>query len=107
MSVPIEVANIDKKTVITSTSRYMKQNVIYYGEDRLLTFDIYLRSKYTRTGNEKIMLVSKGVEYRPDLVSYQVYGVPDMWWRIMEANGMKDIMEFAAGKTIILPSEIL
>jgi hypothetical protein len=106
MTVPIEIANIDKKSVITSTSRYLKQNVIYYGDNRFLTFDIYLREKYKRTGNEKIMLVTKGVEYRPDLVSYQMYGVPDMWWRIMEVNGMKDIMEFAAGKTIILPTEI-
>ena len=106
MTIAIEIANIDKKTVMTSTSRYQKQNVIYWGEDRLLAYDTYLRTKYVRNGNEKIMLISKGVEYRPDLVSYQMYGIPDMWWKIMEVNGMKDIMEFEAGKTIILPTEI-
>lgn len=106
MTVPIEITDIDKKSVIDPASRYQKQNMIYYGEGRLITWDIYLRQPYKPRGNEKVMLLTKGVEFRPDLVSYQVYGFPDMWWRIMEANGMKDIMEFEAGKTILLPEAI-
>ena len=66
---------------VVMSSRYMRSKVIYYGDDRKITFT-----------------------YRPDLVSQKVYFTPDYWWRIMEFNGMKDITEFVAGKTIRLPS---
>jgi hypothetical protein len=46
------------------------------------------------------------MEYRPDLVSQDKYGLPDFWWKIMEVNGMKDIMDFKAGKTIVLPENV-
>lgn len=55
------------------------------------------------TGREKIMVITKGVEYRPDLVSYDVYGFVDNWWHIMEVNKIYDIIDFKAGQTIMLP----
>ena len=51
-------------------------------------------------------VISAGMEYRPDLMSMEKYGTTDFWWRIMEANKMKDITEFKAGKTIILPENV-
>jgi hypothetical protein len=77
--------------------------VIYYGESKIMTFDTYLRKTYFPKGNEKVMLITKGVEYRPDLVSQDIYGFPDNWWNILEANKMMDIFEFKAGRTILLP----
>lgn len=103
----ITKSNIRSDAVVVQTSRYINQNVIYYGEKKLLTFDTYNREKYTPTGNERIMLLTKGVEYRPDLVSYDVYGFVDNWWRILESNKMKDIWEFKAGKTIFIPDKII
>jgi hypothetical protein len=50
------------------------------------------------------MVITPGVEYRPDLVSYDKYGTPNSWWMILEANGMKDIWDFKSGKTIMLPN---
>lgn len=107
MTQPLIPTNIPAKNVVAPGSRYLDQNVIYYGENKLITFDTYIRKKYVPRGNERVMLISKGVEYRPDLVSFDIYGFPDNWWRIMEANGMKDIFEFKAGKTIILPSQVI
>jgi len=104
--IPIEIANIRTETIVAPQSRYTKQNVIYYGENRFLTFDTYLRVPYVPEGNEQVMLVSKGVEYRPDLVSFDVYGFPDAWWNILEANGMKDVFEFKAGRTIMIPNRV-
>jgi hypothetical protein len=40
-------------------------------------------------------------------VSYEFYGTPDYWWRIMELNGMKDIMEFRTGVNIIISGNII
>lgn len=107
MSQLIQIAKIEPKEVVTSSSRYIKQQVIYYSENKILTFDTYNRNTYTPTGEEKIMVINKGLEYRPDLVSFDVYGFVDNWWRILEANKMKDIWEFKAGRTIILPDRLL
>lgn len=101
---PIELTTIRPEAIMSGGSRYLKQNVIYYGERRFLTFDTYLRQPYIPDGGEQVMVITKGIEYRPDLVSYDVYGFPDAWWMILEANKMKDVFEFKAGRTIILPN---
>lgn len=82
----------------------MSSPVIYYGDQKRLTFETYIRKPYTIQGNEKIMVITKGAEYRPDLIAYEFYGFPDIWWKILEANKMKDIWEFKAGRTILLPN---
>jgi hypothetical protein len=103
MTQPIEISNTTPQDVVSAGSRYITQNVIYYGEQRFLTFDLYIRKPYEKTEQEDILVITKGVEYRPDLVSQDYYGFPDNWWRILEANNMKDIYDFKAGVTIILP----
>lgn len=107
MTIPIQYTNISPKTIVTPSSRYKDQNIIYYGENKILTFDTYIRKDYKQNGLEKIATITKSVEYRPDLVSQKIYGFPDNWWRILEVNKMKDVWEFKAGKTIILPNRIL
>jgi hypothetical protein len=103
LSVPIEYTSISSQKIMTPSSRYRKQSVIYYGERKLLTFDTYVRKAYVPNGKERVMVITKGVEYRPDLVSNDFYGFPDNWWRILEGNKMTDIWEFQAGRTIMLP----
>jgi len=103
----IEYTTIPPQSLVTAASRYKQQNVIYYGERKFITFDTYIRRPYTLNGDESVMVIKKGVEYRPDLVSFDVYGFPDNWWRILEANKMKDIWDFKAGKTIILPNRVI
>lgn len=104
MTVPITNSGILPESIVTPASRYKNQIVIYWGELNLLTFNTYLRVKYVPVGDEKVMLITKGIEYRPDLVSQQVYGFPDNWWRIMEANNIFDILNFKAGITILIPN---
>jgi hypothetical protein len=106
MTIPIVFTKIRPERMVSGFSRYVNQNIIYYGEQKFLTFDIYIRKMYKPTGKEKIMVITKGVEYRPDLVSYDVYGIPDAWWRILQANGMKDVWEFKTGVTIRIPEMI-
>ena len=107
MTVPITLATVKANNVVSGLSRYLKQNVIHYGEQNILTFDTYIRRPFTPNGQEKVLMITKGIEYRPDLVSFDVYGTPNAWWKILEANGMSDIMEFKTGTTIILPQEFL
>lgn len=104
MAIPTQPANINAKNLVTPSSRYVNSNVIYWSESRYITFETYIRKPYVISGNEKVMSISKGVEYRPDLVSFEVYGFPDLWWKIMEANGIADVFDFKAGRTILLPN---
>lgn len=104
MTQPIEATNIRPRDILSSGSRYIDQNVIYYGEQKFVTFDLYLRKEYDVIGDEDVMVITKGFEYRPDLVSYDYYGYTDDWWKILEFNKMKDIFEFKTGVTISLPS---
>jgi hypothetical protein len=80
--------------------------VIYYSDSKKITFGSYQKNVPALSDLDKFMVISKGVEYRPDLVSYDNYGTVDFWWRIMEFNGMKDILEFKSGVNIRLPNNV-
>ena len=103
MTIPISRTILTAPEIVKGISRYKKQQVIYYGEQNFITFDLYRRKNYQQRGDERVMLITKGIEYRPDLVAYEIFNAPEAWWRIMEANNMKDILEFKAGVTIIIP----
>lgn len=100
----IEETDIDASTYVTPGSRYLNSDVIYYTEAKRLTFKTYKRQPYVQQEEDRFMVISKGVEFRPDLVAHRVYGVVDFWWKLMEVNGMKDITEFKSGVNIRIPS---
>lgn len=100
----IEETDIDPSVYVTPGSRYLGSDIIYYTESKRLTFKIYKRQPYNQQIDDRFMVITKGVEFRPDLVAHRVYGVVDFWWKLLEANGMKDITEFKAGVNIRVPS---
>lgn len=102
----IENTNIQATTYVTQTSRYAESPVIYYTEMKRLSFKTYKRKEYKTTKEDMFMVISKGFEYRPDLVSQRAYGFPDLWWKIMEVNKISDIINFKAGVNIRIPSVI-
>jgi hypothetical protein len=104
MANQITITNI--RPPVGQTSRYANQTVIYWGPQNQMTFDTYRRGRYPTSPKDRYMVIPKGREYRPDLVAYEEYGVVNFWWRILEANGMKDVYDFQAGKNIRLPSNI-
>lgn len=97
---------IKSSEFVSSLSRYAEAPVIYYGDRNKMTFKTYKRGSIDPKPGDRFTVVNAGTEYRPDLVSYKAYGVPDFWWRIMEANGVKDIFEFKSGLNIRIPEAI-
>lgn len=106
MANKIEFTDIQPSTFVTRVSRYASSRVLYYSDEKILTFETYKRKNYQESSGDKVAVIPPGMEFRPDLVSKERYGLPDFWWRIMEANNMKDIMDFKAGRTIILPENV-
>lgn len=105
----IEPANINTDKFVNTTSRYKNSTVVYYNTPykKVLTFNTYKKQvSNIPTEDDTFTVVSPGMEYRPDLLSYQFYGTPDFWWKILEANNIKDIFDFKTGINIRLPSNI-
>lgn len=106
MANKIEYTNLSATDFVTRISRYASSRVIYYSEEKIITFETYKRQKFVESSGDQVAVIPPGMEYRPDLVSREKYGVPDFWWKILEANKIKDIIDFKAGRTIILPENV-
>ena len=100
----IEETDIDPKSFFIVASRYADSKIIYYTDLKRLTLETYKRKSIGVTTNDKFMIVGPGYEYRPDLISVKVYGLPDFWWRIMEANNISDIYDLKTGVNLRIPS---
>jgi hypothetical protein len=92
--------------VVAPLSRYLTAKIIYYGDNNVQTFKTYKKQIIPNDSQDTFDVVPAGMEFRPDLVSRKAYGVPDFWWKIMEANGLMDIMDFKAGLNIRLPHRV-
>jgi len=102
----IEFTNLRATDFVTNVSRYSDSRVVYYSDERIITFETYKRKKFVPSPKDQVAVITPGMEYRPDLMSFDKYGMPDFWWKILEANEMKDVTEFKAGRTITLPENI-
>ena len=100
----LTTTDIPASRFVAVGSRYIDSPVIYYGELNRVTFTTYKRKNQQIGASDKFMVIGKGSEYRPDLVSNQFYGVTDFWWQIMEFNQIYDVFDFKAGVTIRIPS---
>jgi hypothetical protein len=104
MANTIETYNIiDSRNFTVRSSRYLNSRIYYYGGDKKITYETYKRKTYAYSDSDKFYEINPGLNYRPDLVSNNFYGVPDYWWLIMEYNGIYDIFDFTSGKIIRLP----
>ncbi len=109
MSNFIEDAKIPPSRFVSALSRYNGSTVVYYhvGNQKKLAFTTYKKVMTTPPNdNDLYMVVPAGMAYRPDLVSQKAYGTTDFWWKIMEANNIKDIFDFKAGTNLRLPGNV-
>lgn len=103
----IEATAIDPKRFVNFSSRYSNAEVYYYTENKLLTFGTYKKEEIPLSERDKYFVITSSTEFRPDLVSLSAYGTVDFWWKIMEANGIKDIFQFKSGINIRIPDNIM
>jgi hypothetical protein len=106
MANKIEFANIEASRFVNPTSRYSSSRVIYYSDEKILTYETYKKNNFIPSVNDQFAVIPAKMQYRPDLVSLEKYGTVDFWWKIMEVNKIKDVFDFQAGLTIILPGNI-
>lgn len=107
MANKIKPSGLLASAFVDFSSRYINSKVLYYGDDNLTTFETYKRPGLRLTKSDRFYLITASTQFRPDLVSNLAYSDPSYWWKIMEANQMKDISEFKQGVTIRIPASIL
>lgn len=98
--------NVVEAGLVDATSRYKDSKAMYWGPKNILTLTTYKREPIDPDDADTFMIIRKGQEYRPDKVSQDSYGTPEFWYKIMELNGMADIMEFKAGVNIRIPANV-
>lgn len=105
----IEESNFVGSRFSNLGSRYYNSKVIYYviNGSRKIAYEVYKKSSNLNSNKDVFMLIVPRYEYRPDLASLDAYGVVDYWWKILEVNNIKDIMEFKTGRTIRIPSNVI
>lgn len=106
MANTISYPPLPAKRFVDFSSRFINSKVLYYGENNKVTFETYKKKPITFSENDKFIQINSSTEYRPDLVSYYAYGIPELWWYIMQANGIKDIYDFKSGITLRIPRNI-
>ena len=91
----------------TNQSRYSKGSVDMEHRDVIIRTTVGSKEYENFLVNPpagKIGYVPVGYEHRPDRISNLFYGTPDLWWVIMEVNGISDPFEgLNVGDQILIP----
>jgi len=61
--------------------------------------------KLEEDSTDTFIIVTQEMEKRPDLVSYNAYGVSELWWVIYEINQIRDpLFDLKSGQILRIPS---
>ena len=77
-------------------------SVMHRGKPLSIEFSNFIEN--IDNNDYKVAIIPEGMDGRPDLLAYQIYGTEKLWWAIMLANRIDDVTtQLIAGKKIIVP----
>jgi len=68
--------------------------------------DVMQNRNIPKQGDDRILLINQTYQYRPDLLAYDLYDTPTLWWVFYQRNPntlTKPPLDFKAGIQIYLP----
>jgi hypothetical protein len=83
-----------------STSAYFTTGYSQY------FLDIMTNRPLPKESDDQEMEINQTYQYRPDLLAYDLYGTPELWWVFYQRNPntlTKPPLDFATGVRIYLP----
>lgn len=83
-----------------STSAYFATN---YSQFYL---DVMVNRSFPKEGDDSIFRINQTYQYRPDLLAYDLYDEPGLWWVFYQRNPntlTAPPWDFEAGKDIYIP----
>lgn len=72
--------------------------------------DLWVPRSVPKNDTDKLIIIPPEFDQRPDLLSYQEYGTPKLWWVFSIRNPdliIDPINDFVAGLEIYIPENIL
>ena len=86
-------------------SRYRGATVTQVEKNGLNQEYVVLRKPLNlpETNDDFYITLDQGNQFRPDLISNQVYDVPDFGWAIMEVNDIRSFVELKRGTRLRIP----
>ena len=88
-------------TTYSATSRYYNTGYSQY------YLDLWVNRPIPKENDDLLMKINTVYEYRPDLLSYDLYETPTLWWVFYQRNPntlTAPPLDFKAGTQIYLPS---
>lgn len=83
-----------------STSAYFNTGYSQY------FLDIMTNRPLPKEPDDQEMEINQTYQYRPDLLAYDLYGTPELWWVFYQRNPntlTRPPLDFASGTKIFLP----
>ena len=93
----IAASKKNKLTLDNFSNYYILENQIKLGFPLLKKYDNILKSSLST------ITIEKDLYYRPEYVSYKLYGTTDLWYLIMYLNNVYKVEDFV-GPTIQVPA---
>jgi hypothetical protein len=86
-------------------SRYRGSTVSQVELDGELESYVFLRKPLLVEPDteDKYVTLDQGNQFRPDIISNQVYGDPNFGWAIMEVNNIRSFVELTMGLRLRIP----
>jgi hypothetical protein len=69
--------------------------------------DVMVNRPIPRRPDDQLLVLNQTYQYRPDLLAYDLYGNPGLWWVFYQRNPntlTKPPLDFVAGTQIYLPN---
>lgn len=87
-------------------AKYSTTSPYYTTRENSISLDFFVPRAITAQDNDVDYTIDRIYAYRPDLLSYDLYGTPRLWWVFSQRNPdeIEDpVYDFEPGKTIKLP----
>lgn len=94
-----------QKTTNNSTLNRYKTKLRLTTSNGLSVIEFMKKSQVhiKESNKDQIYYVDASKQYRPDLISLEVYGTASLYWVILSCNNLKNPLELKAGTNIRIP----
>ena len=89
-------------------ARYSNTSPYFSTPENEVNLDILVRRNFTIEADDQSYTIERTYAYRPDLLAYDLYGTPRLWWVFAQRNPNEiedPIYDFKPGVTIKLPKK--
>lgn len=98
------VTNVNTDKSNSTLSRYKNKRVLTLFDKT--TFIEFIRKSmiYTdKSANDQYYFIEAGKKFRPDLISYELYGTPIFYWIILSDNDLVSSLQVKTNLTLRVP----